>query len=189
MIKLSTMKISDYIHGLVRGTVIVLILMIQIACNEGSYDELTVMKGPFRQSITETGELIAIKAVAIPMPAVNYQYGYEFKIIEMVDNGTMVKKGDTIVKLDPSSIQKYIISRQESLENENAAANKQAVEIQNSIQELEAKLKTEQASYNLKKLELDRGQYESENKKKIKELEFQQATIKLNKVISPTNSV
>ena len=182
MIKQSIMKKTKHIHHLARGSLIILLITIQIACNKVSYDELTVMKGPFIQSITETGELAAIKAVAIPMPAFSYQYGYEFKIVELVENGSSISKGDTIVKLDASSIQKYIISKQEALENENAASNKQAVEIQNGLQELEAKLKTELASYDLKKLQLERGQYDSENKKKIKELEFQQSTINLNKV-------
>jgi multidrug efflux pump subunit AcrA (membrane-fusion protein) len=145
-------------------------------------EELTIMEGYFKQYFTETGELVAIKAVAIPMPPVSYRYGYEFKIVEMVENGSMVNKGDTIIKLDPSTIEKFIISQQESLENEQAAAKKQEVEIRNGMQELEAKLKTELASYNMKKLELEKGQFESDNKKRIKDLQFQQANIKLDRV-------
>jgi HlyD family secretion protein len=54
--------------------------------------------------------------------------------------------------------------------------------MENKIQELNAQLKTEQASYDLRKLELERIKFEVENKRKVKELEFQQATIRLNKI-------
>ena len=47
---------------------------------------------------------------------------------------------------------------------------------------LTAQFKSEQAAYDLKKLEVDRSKFDTEVKKRIKELEFQQATIKLNKV-------
>jgi hypothetical protein len=68
------------------------------------------------------------------------------------------------------------------LENELADANKQVVQSENNIQELTAQLKTEQASYDLKNLEVARSKFDSDVKKRIKELEFQQETIKLNKV-------
>lgn len=177
--KTNNIKISENIS---RGVFIILLVMIQFACNNRPNEELSVIKGQFKQSFTETGELAAIKAAVINMPPINYRFGYEYKIIEMVENGSMIQKGDTVVKLDASTIQKFIITQKESLENENAAAKKQAVEIQNNLQELQANLKIEQASYNLKKLQLERGQYDSEKKKKILELEFQQATIKMDKV-------
>jgi HlyD family secretion protein len=93
-----------------------------------------------------------------------------------------VRKGDSIIALDPSNIYKIVIRTEETLENEKATANKQRVQIENNIQDLEAQLKNEQAKYDLKKLELERIKYDSESKKKIKELEFQQATISLSKV-------
>jgi multidrug efflux pump subunit AcrA (membrane-fusion protein) len=160
---------------------LILVCMV-LSCNKNPGWEFTVMKGHFRQSIIETGELEAVSASAITMPRLGWQYGYEYKVIAMVEQGSMVHRGDTIIRLDPSTIEKVIISKEESLESENAAANKQKVQMENNIQDLNAQLKSEQAQYDLKKLEVDRVKFESENKRKIKELEFQQATIRLNKV-------
>jgi HlyD family secretion protein len=142
----------------------------------------TVMKGEFRQTVTEAGELEAIKASYITMPSISWQYGYQFKIIGLAEHGKLVHKGDSIIKLDPSSVYKFILDGEDRLENELAAAKKQAVQSENNLQELQAQMKSEQAAYDLKKLEVERSKFDTEVKKKIKELEFQQATIRLNKV-------
>jgi HlyD family secretion protein len=142
----------------------------------------TVMTGDFRQTVTEAGELEAIKASYITMPSISWQYGSQFKIIGLAEHGKLVHKGDSIIKLDPSSVYKFILDGEDRLENELAAAKKQAVQSENNIQELEAQMKSEQAAYDLKKLEVERSKFDTEVKKKIKELEFQQATIRLMKV-------
>jgi multidrug efflux pump subunit AcrA (membrane-fusion protein) len=115
------------------------------------------------------------------MPRIAYQYGYQFKIIGLAEHGKIVHKGDSIIKLDPSSIIKYILEGEDKLENELAAANKQTVQSEENIQGLKSQVKNEQAAYDLEKLELDRSKFDTESKKKIKELKFQQATIKLKK--------
>jgi multidrug efflux pump subunit AcrA (membrane-fusion protein) len=142
----------------------------------------SVMKGAFRQSITETGNLEAVQSVIINMPSLNYQYGYQYKIIGLAEHGKMVKKGDSLVALDPSSVYKVIISKEESLENELATAKKQRVQMENNIQDLQAQYKNELAAYELKKLEMDRMQFESESKRRIKEFEFLQSQMRLEKI-------
>jgi hypothetical protein len=159
-----------------------LLFLLLTSCRKSSLGEYTVMGGTFRQTITETGELVAVNASYVSMPRINYVYGYNFKIIGLVEHGKNVHMGDSIVKVDPSSIYKYIIEKEESLENELAAANKQIVQMENNLQDLKAQLKNEQAAYDLKKLEVERFSFESENKRRTKELEFQVAEIKLNKV-------
>lgn len=140
------------------------------------------MSGTFRQSIKQTGELQAVKASFIPMPSIDWQYGYQFKIIGLAEHGKIVQKGDSIIKLDATSVYKFIIERENMLENELADAKKQVVQSENNIQELNAQLKSEQAAYDLKKLEVERSKFDSEVKKKVKELEFQQEAIKLKKI-------
>lgn len=169
-------------HGKAKVLLYLSLFFLSISCSKGKPDDFTVMTGLFRQSVIETGELDAIKASNIMMPRIPYQYGYQFKLIGLADHGKLVHKGDSIIKLDPSSVYKYIIEREDMLENELAAAKKQEVQSENNIQELTAQLKTEQAAYDLKKLEVERSIFDTEIKKRIKEFEFQQATIRLNKV-------
>jgi HlyD family secretion protein len=167
-----------------KGNVIfyLLLLLLSVSCNKGKTDDFTVLSGSFRQSVIEAGELQAINASSIIMPPIGYQYGYQFKIIGLADHGKTVHKGDSVIKLDPSSVYKFILDTEDKLENELAAAKKQAVQSENNIQDLNAQLKTEQAAYDLKKLAVERLNFESDIKKKIADLEFQQATIRLNKV-------
>lgn len=160
----------------------VLIFFLFIACGRNKDDVYTVMTGPFRQSITQTGELEAVKASFITMPEIDWQYGYQFKIIGLTEHGKIVHKGDSIIKLDAASVYKFIIEREDMLENQIADAKKQVVQSENNLQELNAQLKSEQAQFDLKKLEVERSSFDTNFKKKIKELEFQQAEIKLNKV-------
>lgn len=164
------------------GIVSAFAVLAMFSCGRSQIDEFSVMRGPFKQSFTETGELEAISSSALVMPRISYQYGYEFKIVGLAEQGKMVKEGDTVIKIDPSTIEKFIITKEEALENEQAAEKKQKVQIENNLQDLRAQLRNEQATYDLKKLELERYKFESEKKRKVKELEFQQATIRLAKI-------
>jgi RND family efflux transporter MFP subunit len=152
------------------------------SCSKEKPDDYTVKSGFFRQSVKEPGELDAIKASYIMMPRIAYQYGYQFKIVGLADHGKIVNKGDSVIKLDPSSVYKYILDREDMLDNELASAKKQEVQSENNIQELTAKLKNEQSSYDLSKLEVETSKFDTEVQKRIKQLEFQIATISLNKV-------
>lgn len=156
--------------------------LLVVSCEKSTKNASTVLQGSFIQSVTEPGELEAVKASNITMPQISWQYGYQFKVIGLEEHGKVVHKGDSIIKLDPSQVYKYILDSEDKLENELAAANKQAVQSANNIQELTAQMKSEQAAWDLKKIEVERSLFDTEVKKRIKNLEFQQATIKLNKV-------
>ena len=158
------------------------VILLPASCKRDSGSEYSVMKGPFRQSVIETGELQAVNASFLTMPRINFVYGYNFKIIGLAEHGKNVHKGDPVIRVDPASVQKYIIERGESLENEIASANKLKAQITNNLQELKAQLKNEQASYDIKKLEVERSSFESAGIRKVIELEFRQAQIRLDKI-------
>jgi multidrug efflux pump subunit AcrA (membrane-fusion protein) len=165
----------------IRLFLVATLILTVFSCSDQS-EEYTVMKGSFRQSFTETGELEAISSVAILMPRIRWEYGYEFKIVELAQTGKLVKEGDTVVRIDPSSIEKVIITTKEKLDNERAASKKLQVQMDNNIQELKAQLKTEQAMFDLKKLEQERSRFDTDKNRKIKELDFRQATIRMDKI-------
>ena len=158
------------------------LFLLPVSCNRRQGNGYSIMKGPFRQSVIETGELQAVNASFLSMPRINYIYGYNFKIIGLAEHGKNVNKGDIVIKVDPASVQKYIIERGESLENEIASANKLKAQLTNNLQELKAQLRNEQASFDIKKLEVERSSFESAGIRKVIELEFSQAEIRLNKI-------
>jgi HlyD family secretion protein len=156
--------------------------LLSLSCNRNQAGKYTVMKGPFRQSVIETGELQAVNASFLSMPRINFIYGYSFKIIGLAEHGKNVHKGDSVIIVDPSSVQKFIIERSESLENEIATTNKLRAQITNNLQDLRSQLRNEQASYDMKKLGVERSGFEAAGIRRVIELEFRQAEIKLNKI-------
>ncbi|MGB8490401.1 MAG: efflux RND transporter periplasmic adaptor subunit [Bacteroidales bacterium] len=167
---------------LLEYLLITVLFLLSVACARKQDTGYSVMKGPFRQSVVETGELQAVNAAFLSMPRINSIYGYYFKIIGLADHGKDVHKGEEVIKVDPASVQKYIIEKGESLENEIASANKLEAQIANNIQELKAGLKKEQAAFEIKKLELERSGFESKSIRRVIELEYRQAEISLNKI-------
>ena len=179
-------KTPLYINNLKKSQIpfliIMVLLILPVSCNNKKESGYMVLSGPFVQSVIETGELQAVNASTISMPRINYIYGYNFKIVGLAEHGKSVRKGDPVINVDPSSVQKYIIEKRESLENEIASANKLKAQLINNLQDLKAQLRNEQASYEIKKLEMQSSAFETPGKRKVIELEYHQSEIKLSKI-------
>ncbi|HPF02033.1 MAG TPA: efflux RND transporter periplasmic adaptor subunit [Bacteroidales bacterium] len=178
-------KVSLFKIILTKYTCVILLTVDCLAlasCNGKQESAYTVMKGPFRQSVIETGELEAVNAYTVSMPRINYVYGSRFKIIGLTGYGEKVRKGEPVVILDPASVEKYIIEKSESLENELASASKLKAQLTNNLQDLRAQMRNEQAAYDIKKLQYNSSAFESEGVRKIIELEFRASEIRLNKI-------
>ena len=130
-------------------------------------------------NIMETGEIAAVNTRSFVLP--RYGYWYEMRVVGILEHGTIVEPGDSIIQLDPSEINRFIIDRESNLETQIANLEKLRVERANGVQEHEAYIKNEIASFNLKKIEFESSRFESERIRKIKELEFEQAKIRLAK--------
>ena len=131
-------------------------------------------------TIIETGELAAINSVSFVIPRYGRRW-YEMKIIGLLNHGSIVSKGDSVAQLDPADINKYILDRESNLETQLAALEKLYIEQENKRQENESRIRNELASYDLKKIEQEAVRFESDRAQQIKKLEFEQATINLEK--------
>ena len=160
--------------------ILTVLLMYLISCRYNSGSDYEVIRGPFIQSVIETGELQAVNSSVMTMPRINSIYGYNLKIIELAEHGRNVRKAEPVFRVDPSTVQKYIIEKRESLENEVAAANKLRAQITNNMQDLKAQLMNEQASFDIKKLQYEKSAFESPAVSRVIELEYRQAEIRLN---------
>jgi HlyD family secretion protein len=155
--------------------------LLMVACSGNPMDSYKINKGTFHQTVIETGELAAVETRAFVLPRFG-DYWYEMKIIGLLDHGTEVKAGDSIIQLDPTEVKKVIIELEGQLETEQANMDKLLVNQSNRRTELDANLKNGLASFNLKKLEMEYTRFESSQIRRAKELEFKQEEIALDKI-------
>jgi HlyD family secretion protein len=108
-----------------------------------------VRRGQVDTSVQVTGELRATKSELLSAPA----SGTQLRLLQLVQTGTPVKKGDLIVAFDPSD-QEYLVEEQKSmlleanLEIEKLQADNAAQKAQDDVDLLTAR-------FDLRKAELD----------------------------------
>jgi len=56
----------------IQDLLVIVLLFLTVSCNRNPDSKYSVMKGAFRQSVTETGELQAVNASFLGMPRINY---------------------------------------------------------------------------------------------------------------------
>ena len=87
---------------------------------EGTELYVTVKQGEFEILVTVTGELLAKNSINIMGP--NFSTGVfrwgEYKIMDMVAEGTLVEKGDYIAEIDRTTAKNTITEREELLQRQ-----------------------------------------------------------------------
>lgn len=144
--------------------------------------ECRVQQGEFLSTQTESGDLHAVNSIAVTMPFIGWQYGWRYKIIELVDHGDVINRGDTIALIDPSPVVRVLQEEQNKLEIELANYEKQQASHKSLISQLNSELATEKANSSLISLQVDKYKFEPEPKRKIKALQLEIAHIKEHKI-------
>jgi multidrug efflux pump subunit AcrA (membrane-fusion protein) len=88
-------------------TIIVLLIIKPWKTSETKEKTVRVTKGTFETYITEIGELKAEKSLDIMVPEVLFRREldiWELKILDIVEEGKIVKKGDHVATLDPTNV-------------------------------------------------------------------------------------
>ncbi len=161
---------------------LVALTLLCTACSRSGEDAIVmkVQQGDFRSSVTESGELVTADTKTFVMPRFG-RYWYSFKIIGMLDHGTQVHTGDSIMQFDPSSVKQFIVERETTLESERAALEQLKVNNEIEAKSLDAQKKQQEADFNMRKLRLTSAQFETERNRHISELQFRQAEINYEK--------
>ena len=97
------------IFFIVLAVVIVSIIFMAVKFSSDAPEDLEILTqvklGTFKVEITSAGELDAKNSVNIEGPfGLRRARIWEVKIEDMVDEGTVVKKGDYVARLDPSEL-------------------------------------------------------------------------------------
>ncbi len=121
----------------------------------------TVKKGQFRVEIETTGELEAKNSVKImgPQQLRNFQI-WQVTIQNIVDEGTVVKKGDWIATLDRSEFQKKYVDKQIELEKANSRFVQTQLDTTLQLRQARDELINLSYATDEKKIILDQSQFE-----------------------------
>ena len=163
--------------------IIILCVFIIVGCGQkikSHVETATVKLGNFNIEVVETGEVQAVEAINISSPAMSWRFG-RLEIMQIVEDGKQVAKGDTVIQFDPSEVEKAIVDAQMELEIAIAELEKMRAEQESKVYELEADLKVAEISYQISELDLEQAIYEPDIRKKEIGLNLDQAKIALDK--------
>jgi multidrug efflux pump subunit AcrA (membrane-fusion protein) len=139
-----------------------------------------VKKSTFHVNVVESGEVQAVNSINISTPPLDWRFG-ALKILHIIDDGTEISEGDTVIILDPSEVQKAIIDASSQLEIARAELNKLRAEQESKIQELVADLKIAQITHEISEIQLGLATFESDIRKKEIKFNLDQSKITLDK--------
>lgn len=110
------------IGGAVIGVLVIIFIFVKAQQGDGSIEILAnVERGPFKVEIETTGELEAKNSVKILGPSALREFRiWNVTIQNIIDEGSVVKKGDWVATLDRSEFQSRFQEKQIELEKEQA---------------------------------------------------------------------
>ena len=146
--------------------------LIVVSCSKNNLRSnltTTVKNGSFIVSITETGEIKAKNSVVVTTPR---SLRSTAKILEIVPEGSIVKKGDFLLQFDSENVLKEIESIQTELDGLNSDIEKSDANHHFLILQAEIDLENAETSYKLAKMKLKQIEFESEARQEEEKLNF-----------------
>lgn len=179
MIKIKRIKVPPW---LIR--ILPLILMIFLfSCKSNNTEDVQttfVERGTFTEELIEEGILRAVNSINVTAPRISYRYG-GLKIASIVEDGSEVEKGDTLIIFDPSEVKKAIIDIEQKLEIQKAELDKMIATQNSAIEELEADLKISNIDLEISELNFEQSVHEAEITKKEIQLKLENARLALKR--------
>lgn len=157
------------------------------ACNNNKNDStLTylVARDTFSESLLVEGSVEAVNSRTITCPMIG---GLSIKYL--IDDGTIVKAGDTVCILENKQLVDQYENAVKNLELSKAEYNKIQADLALELAMLEAQVKNNEAQTSITNLDSAQLQYASPTQKKITELELKIARIQKEKLYRKLNAV
>ena len=159
------------------------LLVVSTACgsaSSGIVETYAVKRGEFVSSVTETGELDAVKSTVIQAPPISWRFG-ALKIKFLVEDGAEVKQDDTLIQFDQNEVLKSTTEARSELEIARAELRKTAVKQQSEVEELESDLEIARLNQRISQLKLEQAAFEADIDRKKIGLDLEKSSIALNK--------
>ncbi|HYQ86095.1 MAG TPA: efflux RND transporter periplasmic adaptor subunit [Bacteroidota bacterium] len=132
--------------------------------------------GEFLVTITVSGEIRAAKSVTLGSPG-GWSYGSDMQIIWLIPEGTSVKQGDVVARLDTTNIMKFLNDQQSQLNINLSDLAKLEADHKASTHTMEAEQKNAEFQFELTKLSVERVRFEAEVQRRERELQLKRDSI------------
>ncbi len=174
--KLSKMKKRTWI---IIGSAAIIIFLLVFFVMPKSVDIATAAttRGEFIMQLSLRGEIDALNSMDVAVERMRRRVSLQ--IVDIVPEGTMVKKGDFLIQLDTAEAEQSVTDAEEALENAIAALESEQASIASNMAQLQSSLESQEYSYQQSELNLRSMQFEAEVKKQEAELSMKQAEIAL----------
>ncbi len=153
------------------------LLGLLLCCGGESPPGLTTEKGLFEIRLNEAATVSAVNSTTVSAPRLRIQLQVQW----LIEEGTQVEKGDTLLIFDRTELQKEIDDRINELEIAQAGYNKNSARLQAELRNLQSNLVADSTSFLLSELRRERTRYESEMVKQEAALQFAQASLSYEK--------
>lgn len=139
---------------------------------------VTVERSEFIVDINLRGEIDALNSINISVPRMRRRFSLQ--IVDMVDEGTIVKKGDFILQLDNSDALQNVDEAKDQLENAYAQLESEKANIESNKAQLKSQLENQEYSYEQAELNLRMMKYEAESRRQEANLNMKKAMVLLD---------
>ncbi len=146
----------------------------------------TVKRGELVVSVPMDGELKAVESFLVKAPA---NVWGNIRIVKLVPEGTLVKKGDFLVQFDTSEQIQRLQEAKNKFETALAALASTKADIQNQMAELESSIKMEKYSLEQARLRAKNAVYEAENKRREIELSLKKSELSYQQLVEKKQSL
>ena len=168
--------------------VLIIIALTAIGMIKGWYktdDTYTVRKGEIVSVINCIGELRGAKASPINIPEILKDRNmriWEYKIIDLVQDGTTVKSGDYIAKLDESDLLNNMRNQVQEKERVDADLRHAVLDSTVVLTSFRENITNLLLDLEYVKIDLEQSKYESETEQRKARMNYQKAEIALEKM-------
>ncbi len=140
----------------------------------------TVKRGDLNITVEVEGELQALESFVVKAPS---NVWGNIRIVKLVPEGTIVKKGDFLIQFDTSEQLQRLREARNTLETALASLASTKADIQNQMAELENNIKMEAYSLEQARLNAKNSIYEAENKRREIELNLKKAELSYQQLL------
>ena len=160
------------------GTALLLIILIMAFIPKSlNIATAEVVKGEFIIDLNLRGEVDALKSTNVSVPRMRRRM--MLQIIDMAEEGTIVKQGDFLIQMDTSDAEQKVEEERDKLANAEAQLESEKATIASNMAQLQSQLEREKYNYEQAKLSLKMMQFEAEAKKQEYELNMKKAEVAL----------